>query len=153
MSTNLKDALRFQRANYTVANLEESYKFYRDVLGFEVTFEKVSEPDSYSYDVFEIDHTHDMRFAILSTKSQPRVMALTEVANPNLEKAAHPRRAAIVLDVADIDGIVAGATALGLKVYHEDALETHDGRMGREVGIIDRDDNLVVIYDIPQNNQ
>lgn len=151
MSTSKKDALRFQRANYTVANLEESYKFYRDVLGFEITFEKISEPDSYSYDVFEIDHKHDMRFAILSTASQARVMALTEVANPVLDAPEFPRRAAIVLDVADIDGIVAGSKALGLEVYHEDALETHDGRIGREVGIVDRDGNLVVIYDIPEN--
>lgn len=149
MSENQKDQVRFQRANYTVRSLEESCKFYCDVLGFELAFEKDSEPDSYSYDVFEIDHKHNMRFAILSTPSQPRAMALTEITEPTLEESSLPRRAAIVLDVADVDAIVAGAKALGLKVYHEDALETHDGRKGREVGIVDRDGNLVVIYDIP----
>jgi len=138
-----------QRANFTVSNLEESYRFYCDVLGMSLTFEKDSEPDSYSYDVFSIDLKHKMRFAILSTPSQPRVMALTEVAEPVLSPTPNPKRAAIVLDVADIDGIVAGAKALGLTVYHEDPLETHDGRVGREVGILDRDANLVVIYDIP----
>lgn len=50
-----RDPIRFQRANYVVSNLEESYKFYLEVLGFELTFEKESEPDSYSYDVFSID--------------------------------------------------------------------------------------------------
>lgn len=149
MTNTAKDPVRLQRANYTVSNLEESYKFYCEVLGLSLTFEKVSEPDSYSYDVFNIDHSHGMRFAILSTPSQPRVMALTEVTDPVLPPTPEPKRAAIVLDVADIDGIVEGAKALGLKVYHEDALETHDGRFGREVGILDRDQNLVVIYDIP----
>lgn len=149
MSETTKDKVRFQRANFTVGSLEESYKFYCDVLGMFLTFEKDSEPDSYSYDVFEIDHKHKMRFAVLSTASQPRVMALTEVTEPSLEEAAFPRRSAIVLDVADVDAVVSGARELGLKVYHEDALETHDGRKGREVGIVDRDGNLVVIYNIP----
>ncbi len=143
-----QDKLRFQRANYLVTDLTESYKFYCGVLGFELTFEKTSEPDSYSYDVFSINHKHTMRFAILSTESQPRVMALTEISKPELEPQATPLRAAIVLDVKDIDAVVAGASELGLKVYHEDALETHDGRKGREVGILDRDGNLVVIYNI-----
>jgi len=144
-----RDPIRFQRANYVVSNLEESYKFYLEVLGFELTFEKESEPDSYSYDVFSIDKKHSMRFAILSTASQPRVMALTEVASPILERPANPLRSALVLDIDDIDSTVAGAKALGLEIYHEDPLITHDGREGREIGILDRDGNLVIIYNIP----
>jgi len=150
MSVEEKQTVRFQRANYMVSNLEQSYKFYCDVLGFTLTFEKDSEPDSYSYDVFEIDKKHTMRFAILSTPSQPRAMALTEVTTPTLVSAPNPRRAAIVLDVADVDAVVNGAKSLGLKIYHEDLLETHDGRQGREVGIVDYDGNLVVIYNIPK---
>lgn len=144
-----KDTVRFQRANFVVSDLGESYKFYCNVLGLQLTFEKDSEADSYSYDVFEIDHKHTMRFAILSTASQPRVMALTELTTPVLESNSLPRRSAIVLDVADVDSVVDGARALGLQVYHEDALETYDGRRGREIGIVDRDGNLVVIYNIP----
>lgn len=148
-SSPMKDPVRFQRANYVVSNLEKACQFYCGVLGMSLTFEKDSEPDSYSYDVFEIDKQHRMRFAILSTPSQQRVMALTEITDPELPATPLPRRAAIVLDVADIDGVVAGAKELGLSVYEEDALETHDGRRGREVGIVDADGNLVVIYNIP----
>jgi len=61
---------------------------------------------------------------------------------------AAPRRAGIVLDVADIDGVIAGASELGLRVYHEDHLVTKDGREGREYGIVDFDGNLVVVYTI-----
>ena len=43
---------------------------------------------------------------------------------------------------------MAGARALGLQVYAEELLKTHDGRLGREIGIVDFDDNLVVIYKI-----
>ena len=149
MSNVEKDKVRLQRANFTVGSLKESYKFYCDVLGMSLTFEKDSEPDSYAYPVFAIDTGHKLRFAILSTPSQPRVMALTEVGEPCLDTAPTPRRSAIVLDVADVDAVVGAAKELGLKVYHEDALETHDGHKGREVGIVDRDGNLVVIYNIP----
>ena len=143
-----KDSVRFQRANFVVSDLTESYRFYCGVLGLTVTFEKESKSDSYSYDVFEIDKTHALRFAILSTASQQRVMALTEVRESRPEEVALPRRSAIVLDVPDIDNIVLGARGLGLKVYDESVLETHDGRSGREVGIVDVDGNLVVIYHI-----
>jgi hypothetical protein len=43
---------------------------------------------------------------------------------------------------------MAGARALGLTVYDEEVLKTQDGRTGREIGIVDFDDNLVVIYKI-----
>ena len=140
--------VRFQRGNYVVADLDRALAFYRDVLGLTLDFVKDSPGDSYSYAVFEIEPARPLRFAVLSAPDQPRVMALTEVGGDALPAQPPPRRAAIVLDVADVDAVVAGARALGLKVYPEDRLETHDGRIGREVGIVDADGNLVVIYRI-----
>ncbi len=143
------DYLRFQRGNYVVRDLEKSLTFYREVLGFEVAFILDSPDDSYSYPVFEIDRSNKMRFAVLSTESQERVMALTEVPS-EVPKVPFPRRAAIVLEVGDVDAVCTGAAELGLKVYEEEELHTHDGRVGREVGIVDFDGNLVVIYRITQ---
>ena len=123
---------------------------YRDVLGLQIAFIKDSEPDSYSYPVFEIDRTARLRFAVLSTATQERVMALTEVRGIELPKVPPPRRSAIVLNIDDVDGVVQRATQHGFHVYDEERLETQDGRVGREVGIVDHDDNLVVIYTITQ---
>jgi len=142
-----KPTVRFQRANFLVADIERALTFYQDVLGFDVAFVKDSEPDSYSYDVFDIEKGPAMRFAVLKTDEQPNVMALTEVAGLIVTTAA-PRRAGIVLNVGEIDTVTAGAKALGLRVYHEDHLITKDGREGREFGIIDFDGNLVVVYAI-----
>lgn len=136
---------RFQRGNFVVADLDRALAFYRDILGFEVAFIKTSPSDSYSYPVFGIPPDRRLRFAVLSTATQPRVMALTEVSGP-LEPAPLPRRSAIVLEIEDIDGVVAAARAEGLTVHPEEHLVTQDGREGREVGIVDADDNLVVIY-------
>ena len=142
------NTVRFQRANFIVRDIDRSLALYRDVLGFELAFVKDSPDDSYSYPVFEIDKAHKLRFAVLSTAEQVRVMALTEVP-AELERVPYPRRAAIVLECSDVDEVVAGAKATGCHVYDEEVLLTHDGRRGREVGIVDFDDNLVVIYHIP----
>ena len=144
----MSNNIRFQRANFVVSDIDRSLTFYRDVLGFELAFIKDSPDDSYSYPVFEIDPGRKLRFAVLSAPDQPRVMALTEVPG-DLEPVPMPRRAAIVLDVSDVDAVVAGAKAAGCHVYDEGELLTHDGRRGREVGIADFDGNLTVIYNIP----
>jgi len=150
MATN--EYLRFQRSNFVVRDIERSLTFYRDVLGFELAFLKDSPDDSYSYPVFEIEKEHKLRFAVLSTEDQVRVMALTEVP-AELPGQPFPRRSAIVLEVGNVDAVCDGAEAAGLKVYEEEELHTHDGRVGREVGIVDFDDNLVVIYHIPKAEQ
>lgn len=142
---------RFQRANYVVRDIEKSLELYRDVIGFEVSFILDSPDDSYSYPVFEIEKTCSLRFAVLSAPGQPRVMALTEVP-AEITSVPFPRRAAIVIDVTDVDAVIDGAKAAGCKVYDEEELVTHDGRRGREVGIVDFDGNLVVIYNIPATN-
>ncbi len=144
--------LRFQRANFVVASIEKSLSLYRDALGFDVAFIKDSPEDSYSYPVFEINKKLPLKFAVLSTKQQERVLALTEVP-VSLPTVPKPRRAAIVLEVGDVDAICEAAAAAGCPVYEEEELHTHDGRVGREVGIVDYDDNLVVIYNIPAADQ
>lgn len=140
-----KPKIRFQRSNFVVADIDRALTFYRDVIGFDVVFVKDSEADSYSYDVFEISKSDKMRFAVLGTPEQANVMALTQVpsAKPITEM---PRRSAIILEILEIDRVVEQSKALGLKVYHEDLLVTKDGREGREIGIVDFDGNLVVIY-------
>ena len=73
-------------------------------------------------------------------------MALTEV--PGLPAQATPRRSTIVMEAADFDGVVARAEAGGFQVFPEERLLTHDGRVGREQGLLDGDGNLAVIYRI-----
>jgi catechol 2,3-dioxygenase-like lactoylglutathione lyase family enzyme len=143
-----KPAVRFQRANFVVRDLDHALGFYRDILGFEVEYIQDSPADSYSYAAFEIDHKAKLRFAALSAPGQPRVMALTEVKGVQLKHCPDPKRAAIVLEVADFDYVCERAVAWGLIVHPEEHLVTHDGRKGREAGIVDHDGNLVVIYTI-----
>lgn len=148
--SNESKHVRFQRANFVVSDLDSALRLYRDVLGLTVDFVQDSESDSYSYPVFEIDRSAVLRFAVLSTPTQERVMALTEIGGIALPPTGLPRRSAIVLDIPEIDRVVAACNDLGLDVYPEERLETHDGRFGREIGIVDHDGNLIVIYHITQ---
>jgi len=142
--------LRFQRANFVVRDLDRALTLYRDVLGFEVTFTLNHNPESYSIPVFSMPAGARLRFCVLSTADQPRVMALTEVTEVALPPVPHPRRSAIVLEVDDPDALVASARAVGATVFDEGMLVTKDGRCGREIGIADFDDNLIVIYQITE---
>lgn len=139
-------SVRLQRATVFVADMERALAFWRDVLGFSVAYVLPPNPDSYSYLVFDVPRDAVMRFATLSTDTQPRAMALVELTGARLPPVSPPRRHATVLEVADPDAVVAGARTMGLHVYPEEVLHTPDGRTGREIGIVDADDNLVVIY-------
>lgn len=145
-----KTPVRFQRANFVVRNLDRALEFYVGVLGFSLDFVKNSEASSYSYTVFEIPASAGIRFAVLSAPDQPRVMALTEVTGPPLEAVAHPRRAAIVLEIPDLDALVKRARDRGFAVCPEGVLVTFDGRQGRELGLVDADENLTVAYCLPK---
>ncbi|MCY4199586.1 MAG: VOC family protein [Gammaproteobacteria bacterium] len=139
-------SIRFQRANFLVSNMTEALRFYVDVLGMEVAFKKEGREAGYSHIVFGIEAGVKVDFVALSTPTQLRVMALTEV--PGLVPQPEPRRSAIVLDVEDVDAVVARAKDGGFQVFEEEKLVTHDGRVGREIGILDGDGNLAVVYHI-----
>jgi len=143
-----KAAVRFQRATYIVADLDRALPVYCDVLGLDLVFIKDSAEDSYSYEVFQIDRNAKMRFAVLAAPNQPNVMALIELKGIDLPDRPLPNAAAIVVECQDFDGVMDRARQAGLKVFDEGNLVTKDGRTGRELGFLDHDGNLIVIYKI-----
>lgn len=148
MSERPAGAVRFQRGNVVVRNLDRSLAFYRDILGLDVAFIKDSPADSYSYTVFEIPRDAKLRFCVLSTATQPRVLALTEVTGVVLPTAPLPRLDALVLEIDRIDEATQAIRHAGLELYPEARLVTQDGRVGRETGCLDPDGHLVVLYRI-----
>ena len=144
--------LRVQRATLCVADIDRSLRLYRDILGFTVDFVKDSDADSYSYPVFSIPREAKIRFCVLSANTdQPRSLALTEITGTPLPRPPEPRLNALVLHVQDIDGALEKLAADGHTIYPEDKLVTQDGREGREIGFLDHDGHLIVIYRIDKH--
>ncbi len=141
--------VRVQRTNLVVADLERAFRIYRDLLGFKVEF-VLEQGEQYAYTVFKIPREAKTRFAALSSKSQLRSLALTEVSGIDLPKPSQPNSHALVLEVDDFEGTLERAHAEGLQIYPEEELHTHDGRVGREIGMLDHDGHLIVIYCILQ---
>ncbi len=146
----MSTGIRFQRGNIVVADMDRSLQVYRDILGLTVEFTKESEPTSYSYPVFEIPREAKLRFATLNAgPEQRRVLALTEITGIQLPTLPVPRPAALVFEVADMDSVLEGLRARDdVHVYEEEVLRTQDGRVGREVGMVDPDGHLIVLYHI-----
>jgi hypothetical protein len=55
-----------------------------------------------------------------------------------------------VLNVDAFDEVAAAVQLEGLLLHPEELLQTQDGRTGRELGFVDHDGHLVVIYTITQ---
>lgn len=142
----MPDAVRFKRAALIVGDLDRSLALYRDALGFTLQSIKNSASDSYSYDIFGIDPGATLRMAALDgPDGQERTLALIEV-RPAPPVLARPS-AATVIEVADVEGALARIAALeGVRVLPERQLVTHDGRIGREIGVIDADGHAAVLY-------
>lgn len=142
----MSEAVRFKRAALIVADLDRSLALYRDALGFTLESIKQSASDSYSYEIFGIPSDRALRMAALDGPAeQVRTLALIEV-TPPLPPAAGPRAATVVW-TADLDAALAKLRALpGVTVLPERELRTHDGKLGREAGIVDADGHAIVLY-------
>ena len=142
--------VRVQRANLVVSDLDRAFRVYRDILGFRVDFILGDRPQAYSYTVFQIPREAKTRFAALSSSGHERSLALTEVKGINLPEPGLPSSHALVLEVDDFDAVLQGAQGEDLQIFPEETLRTHDGRLGREIGMLDHDGHLIVLYCILQ---
>jgi catechol 2,3-dioxygenase-like lactoylglutathione lyase family enzyme len=142
--------VQFQRSNLVVRDLERSLAIYRDILGLTIDYTKDSEKTSYSYTVFNIPAAASLRFCTLSAEGQLRTLALTEITGVELPLApSTPRLAALVMRVEAMDAVLEALRARDdVMLYPEQVLRTQDGRTGREIGVVDPDGHLIVLFSI-----
>ena len=137
----------FKRVNLCVSDLDRSLVIYRDILGFSVDYQKVSDENSYSYPVFAFPEKVNLRFATLNTPTQERALALTEVKGIKLPLMPEPRMAAAVINCSEFDEVLGEVTLQGLTVINPQVLPDKNGLpKGREAAFLDPDGHLIVIY-------
>lgn len=145
--TNADEGVLFKRATILVADIDRSLQIYRDILGFEVFQISESSEDSYSYPVFKIPKEAKIRFATLSSPTQVRTLALTEVTGIELPKPSAPLMTAGVIKVDDLPSVMDKIEALGLEITEPKVDEGTDFTF-REQAFIDFDGHLMVLYQI-----
>jgi|GEM_PF-191340 len=146
-STKSEQGVLFKRATILVADIERSLQVYRDILGFEVFQISESSEDSYSYPVFKIPKEAKIRFATLSSPTQVRTLALTEVKGIELPKPTTPLMTACVIKVNDLEEVMEKIEALGLEIT-ETEVDGNDEFTFKEQAFIDFDGHLMVLYQI-----
>ena len=146
-SAKVDEGVLFKRATILVADIDRSLEIYRDILGFEVFQISESSEDSYSYPVFKIPKEAKIRFATLSSPTQVRTLALTEVTGIELPKPSAPLMTAGVIKVDDLPAVMAKIEALGLEITEPKVDEGTDFTF-REQAFIDFDGHLMVLYQI-----
>lgn len=140
--------VQIKRPNLVVTDLDRSLRLYRDVLGFTVFAIGESGPDSYSYPVFGFPKDGRLRMATLSTASELRVLALTELKGAPLPAAPRPHRHAVVVEVKGLESIIERVRGLGLTVVTPRQSSTPEGQTFVEQALEDFDGHLVVLYEI-----
>jgi catechol 2,3-dioxygenase-like lactoylglutathione lyase family enzyme len=136
------------RHTILVSDLERSLTLYRDVLGMRVSRINESGPDSYASVFFNIPKGAQKRFAYLDgAGGHERVLGIGEVPGVTFAAPAGARSSAFVQTVADIEAVMAGVEALGLKLLPpKEFVSRESGTVGIETGTIDFDGHLVMFY-------
>lgn len=143
----------FKRQAIVVSDMERALSLYRDVLGFQLHSLSQSSATSYSYEVFNIPREASIRFATLDAGDvQIRTLALIEVTGVPVEPQTGIRRAAAVINAnGRYEAIYEAVTQMGLETMNPRALGDPASPRGQgvELGFVDWDGNLVVIYEFP----
>ena len=147
------DGSYVKRQAIIVSDMDRALSLYRDVLGFELHSLTQSSETSYSYDVFNIPREASIRFATLDAGDvQIRTLALIEITGVELEPQTGIHRAAAVINVnGRYDEVLAAVDEFGLERVEPRVLGNPDSENGQgiELGFLDWDGNLIVIYQFP----
>ena len=138
---------RFRRWSPVVADIDETVRLFRDILGFELGEITTDPPTSYVYEVFGLDPERPVRHATFHAGEQQRVLSVVEVPGARItRKPGAPRMAAALFNAnGRFDTIVAA-----LREADYELLQPHRlGSNGIEIGFIDANGHLFALYEIP----
>lgn len=148
----IPSGLHLKRPCLLVADLERSLTLYRDCLGFTLDYVGDADPESYLYPVFQLPAETQLRFAALSTKQEPRALALTEVKGSVLPAPSIPHRGATIIRVPSLAEVLPQIQALGLSPIRASSFTTPPNLMFTEQAVCDFDGHLLVLYEVQRSS-
>ena len=145
-------ALHLKRPCLAVADLDRALKIYCDILGFRLDYRSAADADSYLYSVFKFPPHAQLAFAALSTKYEPRSLALTEVKGIELDPPRPPYRQGTVLRVPEVASIIAKIRELNLEIVRANIFTAPPNLIFTEQAFHDYDGHLIILYDVRTEN-
>jgi catechol 2,3-dioxygenase-like lactoylglutathione lyase family enzyme len=143
---SIEHHLHIKRPCLIVADLERSLVLYRDILGFRLDYISAASPNSYLYPVFGLPEQAKLTFAALSTESEPRALALTEVKGIELTPPSPPYRTALVIRVSNLAATIEKIRDLQLPVIEPNSFTTPPNLQFTEQAFCDRDAHVIMLY-------
>lgn len=138
-----------RRPTLVVSDMERSLLFYRDILGFQLGSLTQDPEDSYVFEAFNIPSGTKVIHATLNSDLERRTLSLLEVKTSMRESDGDAiRRTGILINTnGRFDEI---RKQLEDAAYH--TLSSHSlGETGIEMGVIDPDGYLIVLYEFPSS--
>ena len=140
------DGSYIRRPTLVVSDMDKSLSLYRDILGLRLGSLKEDPKDSYVFEAFNIPVEATAMHATLDSDTEKRTLSLVEYKNlPEIDAQNEARRAAVLVNAnGRFDDIKSSLEEDGYHLLSSHAL----GANGIEMGFIDPDGHLIVIYDI-----
>lgn len=134
-----------------VSDMDRAIELYRDILGFELARLYEDQPDSYVFEIFDIERGTTTRHAIFDAGEDKRVLSVVEVPGMTANRAGESPRMSVLLVNANgrFDEIVGLLKERGYAMLNPHSL----GPNGIEVGFIDGDGHLYSLYEIPYEGE
>ncbi len=144
------DPVRFQRATLTVANLDDSIAYYRDLLGFTVSSRSAYDTPALRQ-IFNLPAGAVPELVLLDAgEQQPRSLALVGAAGIQIDRDENRRGApALLFNTAQMDAIHAAMKAAGREILLPPTpLNDFSGKpFGREAAYLDPDGVRVILFE------
>jgi len=139
--------VEFRRWSAVVSDLDETIHLYTEILGLELGDVSIDSTNSYSYEVFAIDKSLQVRHATFHAGELKRALSVVEVAGIELPRPPQAPRLSIALFNAKgrFDEIVDQLIEQGYQTMTPHQL----GESGKEIGFLDKDGHLYALYEYP----
>ena len=136
-----------RRPTLVVSDMDASLALYRDILGFRLGSLKEDPKDSYVFEAFNIPVEATAMHATLDSDDEKRTLSLVEYKDmPKIDAQSGVRRGAVLVNAnGRFDEIKAQLEAGDFHLLSPHPL----GANGVEMGFLDPDGHLIVVYEFP----
>jgi len=136
-----------KRPTLVVQDIDKSVILFRDILGFKMSRFDEDARDSYVYPAFKIPVGSKVMHATFDTDVEKRVISIVGVKSMQIRPDIGLRTSTVLINAnGRLDDILGMLKNKGYKILPKHPL----GKTGTEVGFLDSNGHLIVLYEFPK---